>query len=139
MAKLGFKRNIGIKEYNFEDDENAVIRVNTRDANLIVRIEESKKVFKKLAAELRNSKEPVANQLEMIDKAVRNQLNYMFGSDVSSVVFANFSSVSIYDGDFAFNRFLDAILPEIEKDISEEQEKFMRNTEPYVKQAEQFD
>lgn len=142
MEKLSFKKNEGIKEYCFEDDENAIIRVNTRDPNLYTRIIKAKKELQRLSDKYQSfdyaDEDKAGAMLEEFDSKVKEQINYIFNSDVSSVAFGNFSSVAVYEGEAAFKKFLDAILPEVEKELEKEHEKSQKNVASYVDKAKQF-
>lgn len=140
--KLNFKKNLGVKEYCFADDETAIIRINTRDPNLYTRINESKNKLQKLADKYEgfssDNPDEISAMLKDFDTEVKEQIDYMFDSPVSPVAFGNSSAVAVYDGMPAFQAFLNAILPEIEKEIDKEQKKATKNISKYVSQAKKF-
>lgn len=141
--KLNFSKNKGIKEYCFADDENAIIRINTRDSNLYPRLNESRKKLEALYKEYENfnadSEEESAKALVNFDNRIKAELDYMFDYPVSEVAFGNFSSISIYDGMPAFQSFLNAILPEIYKDIDSEHKESEKVIDKFVNEAEQYE
>lgn len=141
-TKLNFKKNLGVKEYCFADDETAIIRVNTRDPNLYTRINKSKSKLLELANKYEgfksDSPDEIEAMLEEYDTKVKAQIDYMFDSSVSEVAFGNSSAVAVYDGVPAFQSFLNALLPEIEKEIDKEQKKIQKNVSKYVNQAKKL-
>lgn len=139
MEKLNLNRNIGIKEYCFADDENAIIRINTRDPNLYPRIKETQKKLIELVNEYegydKKTEDEACKALLEFDLKVKSLLDYMFDSKVSEVVFGNSSSVATYDGVPAFQNFLNVILPIVEKDMEAEQKKIEKNIRKYTSQV----
>lgn len=140
--KLDFNKNDGIKEYCFADDENAIIRINTRDINLLVRMEEGKKQLKEFANSLKNveneTDDVIFNKLDELDKKVKETIDWIFDSEVSKTAFGNTSSVTIIDGEPRFVTFTNALIPVVEKEIEKEHEEANGKIESYVTQAKAF-
>ena len=52
-----------------------------------------------------------------IDTFIKNKVNYIFGYDISSIVFGNASSVSVTrNGEYYFDNFLNSVLPLVERE-----------------------
>ena len=142
MEKITF--NSGYKEYQINDDENAVIRINTTDMSILDRINEVKKSlngimnkYKDLEKENLSTDEAIPF-LSKCDKDIRKQINYIFGSDVCTAAFGTSNCISPCGGQPLFMNFLDAIIPIIEKDVIAEQKLSSKNIEKYTSQAKKF-
>ena len=141
--KLNFKKNPGIKEYCFQNDETAIIRVNTSDPNLYSRLQKGKKRLEKLAEKYRDfssdNSDEVVEMIDDIDKKIKSEINYMFDSDVSAVAFGNANCLELDDdGEPTFKNFLNALLPVVEEEIKAKQNKANKNISKYVNQAKQY-
>lgn len=141
MENLNFKSNV--KKYSLNGDENCVISVNTTDYAIIDRIKKATKNIEKLAAEYQEKKinnDDEANELFVeTDKEIRNQINYIFNSDVCTMAFGNTNCFSLCDdGSALFENFISAIIPVIRADIEAAQEKQSKRIEKYTSQAKKF-
>lgn len=141
MATLNFKTNV--KTYDINGDKNRIISVNTTDYAILDRIKKSLKNIEKIADEYRTktiSNDDEANDLFVAaDKRIREQINYIFGADVCDIVFGNVNCFSpCDDGSALFENFINAIVPEIRKDITEAQKKQSKHIEKYTAQAKRF-
>ena len=139
MRSLNF--NTGIKEFDINGDKNKIIRIDTTDINLGQRIEKAQKELEKIAKKYeivvksgKLEKKPF-EVMTKYDKLVREQIDYMFDSPVSEIVFGNTNSLSVCGGNPLFENFLNAILPEIENDINEEQKNSAKRIEKYTSQV----
>jgi hypothetical protein len=141
MEKLSFE--LGIKEYCLNDDENAVIRINTRDYGLIPRIEKLKKDSKKLMKDYQKKVSELSDNeifavIGELDQQVRQLINTTFDSDICSVAFGNANCLSFAGGRPIFMNFLDVLLPRILSDIQEEQKASEKYIKSYTDQAKNF-
>lgn len=141
MEKLNFKTNV--KRYSLNDDESCVISVNTTDYAILDRIKKATKNIEKLAAEYQEKKinnDDEANELFVeTDKEIRNQINYIFNSDVCTMAFGNTNCFSLCDdGSALFENFINAIVPVIKSDIEAAQGKQNKRIEKYTSQAKMF-
>lgn len=133
MNKIVF--DDGYKTYQINDDENAIIKVMTTDFDIqdryitaINRIEE-----KKASLGINNADYAVdAKDITELGNFVSNQIDYIFNADVSDTVFKGANLLSPVDGKFLFERFLDAIVPEIIKDLNIEAKKMHNRTKKYT-------
>ena len=139
MRSLKF--NTGIKEFDINGDKNKIIRIDTTDINLGQRIEKAQKELKKIAKKyeivIKSGKleEKPFEVMTEYDQLVREQIDYMFDSPVSEIAFGNTNSLSVCGGNPLFENFLNAILPEIENDINEEQKNSAKRIEKYTSQV----
>ena len=103
----------GVKEYVLNGDENNKIRINVTDANIVKRFEEADKVIQSLTAGQYTIDDAVR-----LDKEIRKQLNYTFGTDVCTAAFGDVNCLSpVADGRSLFEAFIEAFLPQVKKDI----------------------
>lgn len=140
--KLNFSKHQSIKEYCFADDEDAIIRIDLRDTNLLARMDEGRKKIKEFAKELENidndSDDTIVTKIMELDKKVKDTIDYIFNSNVSEVAFGVTSSISIIDGEPRFVTLMNALMPEVEKEISLEQQEADKTIESFVAQAKNF-
>ena len=140
MEKI--KVNGNVKEYmivNEKDEELGVIRINMTDFDFFNRTKEAEKQimsimqrFKELHGKNLETEEIFASISEL-DKEIKEQLNYMFDYDVSSVVFGNTNCLSIGDGQPFVTRFLQSIIPVIKRDIEKENRQSKQKMSKYTK------
>ena len=131
-----------VKEYmivNEKDEELGVIRINVTDFDFFNRTKEAEKQimsimnrFKGLHGKNLETEEIFASISEL-DKEIKEQLNYMFDYDVSSVVFGNTNCLSIGDGQPFVTRFLQSIIPAIKRDIEKENRQSKQKMSKYTK------
>lgn len=137
MESLNFKS--ALKTYAVNGDESNVIKVNTADVGIFERAAKAKSFLedvKNKADEVKNG--DGKNAIEIIselDKQVREQLNYIFGTDVSTPAFGTMNCLTFVDGVPVFVGFLNALLDEITADVTAEQKKAETNIAKYVNQV----
>ncbi|MCH5297866.1 MAG: hypothetical protein J1E85_09370 [Ruminococcus sp.] len=137
MKSLNFKS--ALKSYAINGDENNVIQVNTADVGIFERAAKAKSFL----SDVRNKSEEIKNGdgknaievLSELDKQVREQLNYIFGTDVSTPAFGTMNCLTFVDGVPVFVGFLNALLEEITTDVTVEQKKAKDNIAKYVNQV----
>lgn len=75
--------------------------------------------------------------IETSDKIVREELDGAFSSNVSAVIFKHCSPFAVINGKYYLTTFLEAILPEVQKNISKSMgsvdENMMRYIRKYTK------
>jgi len=100
------------KEYIINGDENRVIRVNVADVNTMKRYEEATEKIEDLKNVPRTPE-----GLAELDRQVREQLNYTFGTDICTAAFGDVNLLSpVEGGKMLFEAFLEAFLPQYKKD-----------------------
>lgn len=146
MQKLNFI-NKCYEEFQIGENENAVIRINTRDMKILERMKKASENLKGIAKEyevLKNDDEnkldtnEVINVLAECDKKAREQIDYVFGEGVSEVAFGTMDCCSIVDGQPVFMNFFDEISSFIEKAITKEQGLSAKRVSNYASQAKRF-
>ena len=75
--------------------------------------------------------------LETTKSIIFEELNFAFGSDVSSVVFKHCSPFAVVNGEYFIMQFLTAITPEIQKNINKSnaklEKKMAKHLDKYIK------
>ncbi len=121
----------GVKTYLINDDENRMITISTADYSLITRFQEAEKAIKNKAKEYDKIKikpdgsadtdtEEAIAAIKDLTEFIESQINYIFNADVAGVVFNGQSCLSTWKGVPLYERFLNAVIPEIEKDLKAE-------------------
>ena len=142
MKDLSFDEEY--KEFSINGDENRVIRFNPSDMAIIKRLEEAKnKISESMAIkddiELDNEGKPVdslenySKVISHIDNVIKEQINYIFDSDVANVVFGNQSPLANIKGKPLYERFMESVMPEIKKAVEEEAKESRKRVEKYTK------
>lgn len=123
MQKLVFDR--GYKEYQIGDDENAVIRINTADVGILAKLNEAVKNIEQIQKKYENAeKAESTDAIQLItecDKDIREQINYIFGSDVCTVAFGEINCLSLVGGKPIFENFLEVLIPVMQADFESAQ------------------
>lgn len=120
----------GIKEYTINGDPSRVIRINPSDFGIIERAEKAKAVLDNLSID--PGEEHYAEAVLSMDRAVREQIDAIFGEGTSQTAFGDVNCVSLAGGSPIFLNFLNAILPEVEKAITAERKKSEANIKKYT-------
>ncbi len=117
----------GFKEFNINGDPNRTIRFNPSDISIIERAQKVKRDIGKEVEKLDNleitDEETMAKAVEEVNKIVKDKINYIFGSDVSEIVFGVQSPISSANGVTLAERFIAAAIPIIQKEIEDEDKK----------------
>lgn len=119
MQSINF--NDGYKTYAVNGDESNVIRVNTRDFNIVTRYNEMTPMLDEIIEKYKQRKEKSGvDEIKDIDSRVRQIVDEVFNADVSSHAFGNTHSLTVLDsGKFLVESFLEAFMPIIENDVNE--------------------
>ena len=128
MQNLNF--DDGYKEYSINNDPNRVIRFNPADFGIIERInkayEEIDKATIDTDIELKANGEPMkligqaAEVVKAMNDTIRKQIDYIFNSPVSDIVFGNQSPLGMVKGVPLYERFLSTLIPVIQKEVEAE-------------------
>ena len=125
----------------FDNGVTEVIYFNPNDPDLFVRFSNfENKVTERLNKledmELSNDGTPTNKEhIEMFSKMVgiiREELDYVFGNNVSDVVFKYCSPFAIINGEYYLVQFVLAIRPEIEKCNKKAKEKAEKNLAKHI-------
>ena len=95
----------GLKRLVINGDENRIIVVNPTDVGIVARYKEKLPEIEKLSAENGNSEEIP----DILDKKVREFVDYIIGSPVSETVFGKTNCLSMAGGQTIFENFLTGI------------------------------
>lgn len=137
----------GYKEFSINNDLNRVIRFNPADYGLLERFNKARNIMQeevnkilddvnlKSNGEASDELEEAANIISNVNKVINEQIDYIFDSEVSHIVFGNQSPISTVKGKFLFERFLDAVSPLMEKEIKAEQAASQKRIGKYTKQV----
>lgn len=142
MHNINF--NDGYKRITINNDASRVIEFNPNDIGMIERINTAYEKIKTLKdeipeIELTTAGEPIddmkssAELVSSIGKQINEQIDYIFNSNVSEVAFGKQSPLSLVGGVPLYERFLDAIMPYIEKEVKKENEASRKRINKYVK------
>ena len=126
MQSINFSDNL--KSFSINGDENRVIRFNPADPNILVRADAAQKQSQIESVKLMPDGAPVENPTEQVrrllkefDDLIRDEINYIFNSDVYDTVFAGQSPLCIVGEkkEFLFEAFLKAAMPIIREGVDE--------------------
>ena len=143
MAKLQI--NTGAKSYEIEDENGkllGVITIYPNDFNLGKRVKDAEKNILTLLekAELiandeSRSNEDIANDIYDLDCKIKEQLDYMFNSNVSETVFKGLNCLNLNKGKYFAERFLEMIVPVITNELEASVKASSNRINKYASQA----
>lgn len=115
---MELKIDRGLKSYEVKDLDDTLlgtIYVNPADFGIAARLEEARRAIQQLADGLASDAGADVDKIIEADKLIREQVNYIFGSDASSVFFKGVSALALLpDGSMVFEKVLQAAVPIIE-------------------------
>ncbi len=120
----------GLKRLAINGDENRIIVVNPTDVGIVARYKEKLPEIERLSAENGNSEEIP----DILDKKVREFVDYIIGSPVSETVFGKTNCLSMAGGQTIFENFLTAYMEYMKPEIKAEYERSKSRVEKYTKQ-----
>lgn len=113
---MELKIDRGLKSYEVKDIDGTLLGtlyVNPADIGIAARLEEARRAIQQLADGL--AADAGVDQIIEADKLIKEQVNYIFGSDASSVFFKGVSALALLpDGSMVFEKVLQAAVPIIE-------------------------
>lgn len=122
MKSINF--NTSIKQYAVNGDENNAISINVSDLNLYKRIMEAETAFDPFFERL-DREENTPELLFEVDKAVKEKLDYIFGTNISEKVFGGTNCLSpLDDGNLLLMAFLEAFIPMVLEDMKKSNQSF---------------
>lgn len=136
---MGYKIEIDdgrvpITIYNHRKEEIGIIHINPSDFNILARLEEVKRNMQNIPV---INEDITGEQVIETDKYVREQIDYLFGDNVSDTVFKNQHSMSTLNGITFVERLINGLTPVIEQIISKEvessEDRIKKYTSPYEK------
>ena len=115
---MELKIDRGLKSYEVKDLDDTLlgtIYVNPADFGIAARLEEAHRAIQRLADGLASDADADVDKIIEADKLIKEQVNYIFGSDASSVFFKGVSALALLpDGSMVFEKVLQAAVPIIE-------------------------
>lgn len=115
---MELKIDRGLKSYEVKDLDDTLlgtIYVNPADFGIAARLEEARRAIQQLADGLASDADADVDKIIEADKLIKEQVNYIFGSDASSVFFKGVSALALLpDGSMVFEKALQAAVPIIE-------------------------
>lgn len=139
MQSLNFKTPL--KTYAINNDENAVIKINTTDFGLIDRLKNLVERTGKIADKYKTMSEDKLNIDVFIDfdKDIRKEIDYVLGEGVSQSAFCDVNCLSICDdGSMIFENFLNCVVPVILDDVQTAVANRSKHIEKYTNQAKRL-
>ena len=119
---MELKIDRGLKSYEVKDLDDTLlgtIYVNPADFGIAARLEEARRAIQQLADGLASDADADVDKIIEADKLIKEQVNYIFGSDASSVFFKGVSALALLpDGSMVFEKALQAAVPIIEDAVS---------------------
>ena len=136
----------GYIELTINNDPNKVIKILPSDYGIISRFDEAYKKIVEVAESAKGIEIDAAGkpieQFEKTAEIVRNinnqiceQIDYIFGSNISEIAFDGQSPLALVGGVPLFEQFLKAIFPIINKAIEKEQKKSQKRISKYTEQV----
>ena len=138
---MELKIDRGLKSYEVKDIDGTLLGtlyVNPADIGIVARLEEARRAIQQLADGL--AADAGVDQIIEADKLIREQINYIFGSDASSVFFKGVSALALLpDGTMVFEKALQAAVPIIEdavgKAVKASQKRVQKHVGVYLNTA----
>lgn len=138
---MELKIDRGLKSYEVKDIDGTLLGtlyVNPADIGIAARLEEARRAIQQLADGL--TADAGVDQIIEADKLIREQINYIFGSDASSVFFKGVSALALLpDGTMVFEKALQASVPIIEdavgKAVKASQKRVQKHVGVYLNTA----
>lgn len=142
MAGITLKKGLQPFTINFEDAKDEVtIYLNPTDSDLPKRLLECQKLIEEKAKTLKDFErdedgtpnvDDAIRYFNDIDTIVYDAIDYAFGNKVSAEVFKHCGAFSVVNGEYFVIQFLQAIAPEIEKLIKENNKKAEAKANKYL-------
>ena len=138
---MELKIDRGLKSYEVKDIDGTLLGtlyVNPADIGIAARLEDARRAIQQLADGL--AADAGVDQIIEADKLIREQINYIFGSDASSVFFKGVSALALLpDGTMVFEKALQASVPIIEdavgKAVKASQKRVQKHAGAYANTA----
>lgn len=139
----------GYKTYEINGDPERVIRIDTSDYGLMERFRQAEKNLNTIAQKYQNlifapndspedKTEAAISTMTEFDREIKQEIDRIFNSSVSEVVFGNASSLSTRNGVPLYERFMNAVIPIIKADLEAEEKKSEKRIRKYTAQVQQI-
>ena len=118
--------------FRINGDPNKILLLNISDMGVINRLESSWDALQrevKKVGDLNPEDEDFTKKLKKIDDALRNQIDFIFDSNVSEVCASEGTMYDPYKGQLRYEHILDTLLELYEKNINSEYKKLKTRLE----------
>lgn len=123
----------GLKSFEIADNDGNVRGVITFNPSDFGFVDRSKKLMNEINEYVDTLPDDMnEDMLIEIDKIVKEKINVLFGSDVSTVIFGNTNCLSFSDGKPLFHKALEALIPVVTKAIKSEMKAGADSIEKYT-------
>lgn len=138
------KIETGVKVYDIADERGVVrgtVSFNPSDINFPIRAENFIKSVNELIEQAESipedlAEEEISKTIEDFDAKIKKEVDVLFDDDnASKVVFGNQNCLNTSKGITFIERFIEAFMPIIKKEIAEETKKSSGRVKKYVKQV----
>lgn len=125
----------------FDNGEKMAIYFNPSDPDLMIRMRDLQKNINEkigkaedipLNADGTPEKKDDVEAYENLMEIFKNELDTAFGGEISAVVFKYCSPLAIVDGEYFVLQFIEAIIPEIEKEITKARAESEKRIEKHL-------
>ena len=110
---MELKIDRGVKSYDVKDADGTLlgtVRLNLADAGMMGRFEEARRQIDNMIQDAGADATP--DTMIAVDKAIKEQLDYAFGAEVSPVFFGGMSSLALCeDGELVLEKVMEAVVP----------------------------
>lgn len=142
MQNLNFET--GLKSYTINNDPNKVVSFDPSDYNIITRIAKASTEIAEISKELSDTTsltgdlhdqtelDKIASMVSNADKKIRTQIDYIFNAPVSDIAFGVTSCMTTTKGIPLYERFINAVIPIIEREVKAEQKASGERVSKYV-------
>lgn len=136
---------IPVEIFNKDKTSRGVFYFNPNDTNLLKRLSDFKaktEVYKSKSADISNMigdqadtelNEELANKIYELDLEIKRDMDILFDSNVSDIVFGNVCCISTVNGTPLFETTFNALIPFVEKSMEAEAKSSQKRIEKYTK------
>lgn len=133
--------NNGVRSFTINGDENCVVCINTSDWSLLERLKDMKERIRDRVRKLEEvSDDDALEAITRTDREVREELDAVFGKGVSAAAFGSLNCLTFAGGQPIVLNFLEeALMPEIQRSLADEQERANEKISRYTNAVRQFE
>ena len=126
-------------KFRINGDDNAILELNLSDLNIADRLEKGYKNIHELLldmSKLDTDNDNLSEELHKADKKMREQLDYIFDSNVSEVCCKSGTMYDVVDGKYRFEHIADSLTKLYSNNLNKEYQnlksRIQKHTEQYV-------
>lgn len=124
------------KKFRINGDSSKILELNVSDINIVSRLQKGYDKLQKLMSEVANVDvddiDNMSDALSKIDKAMREQLDYIFDSNVSEVCGKNGNMYEPYQGMFRYEHIIDGLTKLYTNNLNEEFKTIRKRIEKHT-------